>query len=162
MRARSQWTRRTSLAHAGVPVRIDGGWCVDALLGRQTRAHGDLDLAVPRAHAPRLLELLTAQGFAPRDEEQATEWNFVLADGRGNAVDVHVFAFDEHGAHVWGVAYPAASLTGTGVILGREVPCIAPEWMFRFKTAYPPAPKDRADVRALAERFGFEIPPTHR
>ena len=31
---------------AGVGWRVDGGWGVDALLGRQTRAHRDLDLAV--------------------------------------------------------------------------------------------------------------------
>jgi hypothetical protein len=33
--------------------------------------------------------------------------------------------------------------------------------MFRFKTSYPPAAKDIDDVRRLAERFGFTIPPTH-
>ncbi|SEL86726.1 nucleotidyltransferase domain-containing protein [Streptacidiphilus jiangxiensis] len=152
----------TDLDAAGVPVRIDGGWCVDALLGRETRPHPDLDLAVPREHVSALVALLSTQGFAPRGEVGATESNFVLDDGRGRAVDVHVFAFDADGAHVWGVAYPAASLTGTGVLAGQEVRCIAPEWMFRFKTAYPPAPKDRGDVRALAERFGYEIPQSHR
>jgi hypothetical protein len=32
------------LDRAGVPVWLDGGWGVDALVGRQTRAHRDLDL----------------------------------------------------------------------------------------------------------------------
>ena len=32
----------------GIRVWLDGGWCVDALLGRQTREHTDLDLAVER------------------------------------------------------------------------------------------------------------------
>jgi len=30
---------------------LDGGWAVDALLGRQTRPHGDLDIALPAAGA---------------------------------------------------------------------------------------------------------------
>ncbi|RAG83146.1 hypothetical protein DN069_23880 [Streptacidiphilus pinicola] len=54
------------------------------------------------------------------------------------------------------------ALTGTGVLVERTVRCVAPEWMFRFKTAYPPAEKDLWDVRALAEQYGSEIPATHR
>lgn len=30
----------------GITVWIDGGWGVDALLGRQTRHHEDLDIAL--------------------------------------------------------------------------------------------------------------------
>ena len=33
-----------ALAERGIDVRLDGGWGVDALLGRQTREHNDLDL----------------------------------------------------------------------------------------------------------------------
>ncbi len=31
----------------GIEVVVDGGWGVDALLGEQTRSHGDLDIALP-------------------------------------------------------------------------------------------------------------------
>jgi lincosamide nucleotidyltransferase A/C/D/E len=34
------------LDQEGVRAWLDGGWAVDALLGRQTRLHSDLDLAV--------------------------------------------------------------------------------------------------------------------
>jgi lincosamide nucleotidyltransferase A/C/D/E len=34
--------------------------------------------------------------------------------------------------------------------------------MFCFRTAYESAEKDLLDIRALADRFGFEVPPTHR
>jgi lincosamide nucleotidyltransferase A/C/D/E len=36
----------TELERLGVRIWIDGGWGVDALLGRQTRPHADLDIAV--------------------------------------------------------------------------------------------------------------------
>ncbi|GLF99742.1 nucleotidyltransferase domain-containing protein [Streptomyces yaizuensis] len=154
-----------ALAAEGVPVRIDGGWCVDALLGGQTRDHPDLDIAVDRAHAGRLRELFARWGYEVRTDRDTTDWSFVLTDGRGasaDPVDVHVYAYDEHGVIVYGVEYPWGSLTGTGVLAGREVSCVAPEWMFAFKTAYPPREKDRADVRALAAAYGFTVPESHR
>ena len=33
------------LERAGIEVWVDGGWGIDALLGLETRAHRDLDLA---------------------------------------------------------------------------------------------------------------------
>lgn len=150
------------LAADGIVVWVDGGWCVDALVGRELREHADLDLAVGRGDEPRLRAWLASRGFSPRATADASAWNYVLADVAGRAVDVHAFAFDEEGRHSWGVAYPAESLTGSATLGGRRVRCIAPQWMFRFKTAYEPAPKDLVDVSALAEVFGYEIPPSHR
>ncbi|WP_344487749.1 nucleotidyltransferase domain-containing protein [Nonomuraea monospora] len=145
----------------GVPVWIDGGWCVDALLGRQTREHSDLDLAVAREHARRLRELFGRWGYAPIPRQDTTDWSYVVAKG-SSSVDVHVFEYDDQGRNTYGIEYPHGSLTGTGVIAGQEVRCVGAEWMFRFKTAYPPQDKDLEDVRALGEAYGFEIPATHR
>ena len=36
----------------GVTASVDGGWGVDALVGRQTRPHEDLDLVVALGDAP--------------------------------------------------------------------------------------------------------------
>ena len=35
-----------AFAAADLRVWLAGGWAVDAIVGRQTRAHGDMDLAV--------------------------------------------------------------------------------------------------------------------
>ncbi|MGA1371782.1 MAG: nucleotidyltransferase domain-containing protein, partial [Pseudomonadales bacterium] len=43
-----------ALAGAGVDIWIDGGWAVDALVGRQTRPHNDLDIAVEARHVGSL------------------------------------------------------------------------------------------------------------
>ncbi|WP_232519770.1 nucleotidyltransferase domain-containing protein [Actinosynnema pretiosum] len=53
-----------------------------------------------------------------------------------------------------GVAYPAESLLGRGVIGGREVECVSAEWAVRFHDEYTGDADDRADVRALCARFG--------
>ena len=53
-----------------IEVWVDGGWGVDALLGEQTRPHGDLDIALQHADVPKLRALLEARGYrdVPRDD----------------------------------------------------------------------------------------------
>ncbi|WP_221891151.1 nucleotidyltransferase domain-containing protein [Microbispora sp. KK1-11] len=150
------------LAERGVRIWIDGGWCVDALLGRQTREHPDLDVALDRKDEEEFAEHMKGLGYTRRRDGDDTAWNYVLTDGRGRHVDVHVFEYDESGKNAYGIAYPYGSLTGQGRINGHAVDCVAPEWMFAFKTAYAPEERDLKDVHALSEKFGFEIPPTHR
>ena len=149
------------LSAHGIRVWVDGGFCVDALVGRATREHGDFDIAVERGDADRLCAVLADDGFSRLPREDSSAWSFVLSDGRRN-VDVHVFAYDASGKNVYGIEYPFGSLTGTGEIDGIEVSCVAPEWIFRFKTAYAPTAKDIADASALANHFGFAIPDSHR
>ncbi len=151
-----------ALCANGVAIWIDGGWCVDALLGVQTRGHTDLDFAVRRRDEATTRAVLIARGFANDARDERTNWNYVMKDTSGRSVDVHVFEYDEHGRNTYGVAYPHGSLTGTGTLAGREVRCVAAEWMFRFKTAYSPSDKDIHDVERLAEKFAFTVPATHR
>jgi lincosamide nucleotidyltransferase A/C/D/E len=148
------------LAARGIEVWVDGGFCVDALVGRATREHSDLDIAVERGGVDALCAALANDGLSRLPRKDSSAWSFVLGDGRRN-VDVHVFAYDEAGKHLYGIEYPFGSLTGTGEIDGIKVACVAPQWMFRFKTDYAPTAKDIADVAALADRFGFSIPDTH-
>lgn len=150
------------LADEGVVVWVDGGWCIEALVGRELREHGDLDLAVRRGDEEVLRAWLDANGFKPRSSAEDSAWSYVLSDDRGRTVDVHVFEFNSEGVHVYGIEYPADSLTGRASLAGVDVHCIAPGWMFTFKTSYTPSPKDLLDVQALADKFGYEIPPTHQ
>ena len=48
---------------------IDGGWGIDALIGRVTRAHDDLDLVVPLSRADAIAEALRPVGFTERLDE---------------------------------------------------------------------------------------------
>jgi lincosamide nucleotidyltransferase A/C/D/E len=147
-----------ALQARGVRVWIDGGWCVEALAGRSIREHSDLDLAVERGEEGQLRAWFAAEGFTPVAREGSSEWCYVVRRG-DRVVDVHVFEYDGAGGNIYGIAYPSGSLAGRGVLDGVEVECVAAPWMLKFKTAYPPAEKDRLDVRALCERFAWPVPP---
>jgi lincosamide nucleotidyltransferase A/C/D/E len=148
-------------AENGIDAVVDGGWGVDALLGRQTRRHEDLDIAIPHKDVPKLRELLSGRGFreAPRDDTR--ECNFVLGDREGNLLDVHSYTFDEHGNNIYGVAYLPEHLTGTGVIEDYPVKCIPPEWAVEFHTGYELDENDFRDVKALCEKFSIPLPPEY-
>lgn len=151
-----------TLEERGIPIWIDGGWCIDALVQRQTRDHSDLDIAVARTDAGNMRSHLEVDGFREKVQSDTTPWNYVLSDDANRVVDVHVFEFDRDGNNTYGVAYPKESLTGEGIIAGRKVRCIRADWMFKFKTAYEPTEKDLQDVQALHDTFGFDIPDSHR
>ncbi len=147
----------------GVRVWLDGGWAVDACLGEQTRRHGDLDIVVEQPDVETVTGALRAQGWSdvPRDDTRPE--NFVLGDGAGGEVDFHVIALDEAGDGVYGPPengerYPAEALSGRGVVAGRRVACISPEWLVRFHSGYEPDEDDWADVKALCDRFGIPVP----
>ena len=66
------------LDNLGIKIWVDGGWGVDALLGKQTRPHKDLDIAIQQKDIPKLRELLEAQEYKDVKLEDAKPWNFVL------------------------------------------------------------------------------------
>ena len=140
----------------GIKTHVDGGWGVDALLGKQTRPHEDLDIAVEHRDVPKLRELFASRGYKEILRDDTSAFNFVLADDFGHMVDVHSYTFDAEGNNIFGCPYPVESLTATGLIAGQRVNCVSPEWI--IKTDYEPDLNDYRDVSALCERFGLELP----
>jgi len=142
----------------GLDVCIDGGWAVDALLGEQTRPHGDLDIALPESQVGALRALMAARGFRQIQWHDSWLHNFVLRRANGETLDVHSYELKPDGSNLLGVPYTAAHLSGTGTILGSRVRCIPPEVLVRFHTGYPLDEDDWHDVRLLCERFGVQVP----
>jgi lincosamide nucleotidyltransferase A/C/D/E len=147
----------------GIKIWVGGGWGVDALLEKQTREHGDLDIAVQEKDLPVMKKLLAARAYRDKGEPHARPWNFIMEDQSGHEVDVHLITLDGAGNRVYGsaetgVAYPALSLTGRGVIAGRFVQCISPEDMVKFHSGYELDENDFHDVLALCEKFGVDVP----
>src|SRR5262245_18882143 len=153
----------TNSEYLGIQIWIDGGWGVDALLGQQTRPHKDLDIAIQQKDLPKFREFLAGRRYKEVKIEEARPHNFVLADDEGRELDVHIIVLDEKGNGIYGPAengemYPAASLTGEGVIEHQKVKCISPEWMVKFHSGYELKDKDFLDVSALCRKFGIELP----
>ncbi len=143
-----------------IDIHIDGGWGVDALLGRQTRTHADLDIAVQHKDVARIRSLLEARGYRDVPRQDASD-NFVLGDNQGHHIDIHSYTFvgvaspteNRAGNNVYGIAYPVDSLTGTGSINGHPVKCISPEWMVKFHCGYEFDEDDYRDVKSTLPTF---------
>jgi lincosamide nucleotidyltransferase A/C/D/E len=153
----------TTFEQTGIEVWVDGGWGVDAALGRETREHKDLDLVLSDRAAIEVVEILSARGYerivTPHDKDH----NFVMRDRDGREVDLHIFVYDDNGDGVYGPPedgdmIAGESLAGEGVIAGQRVRCISPEWQVRYHTGYEWDEDDRRDMSALAENFELELP----
>jgi len=152
-----------ALADHEVDVCVGGGWAVDALVGRQSRVHGDLDLWLPAARFDRAILAfvdLNIDRLYPWGDDRP--WNFVLHDGDLRRLDLHLFEeADEGWLHYGGVRgeqFPADALAGVGVIEGRTVRCESPGWSLRWHRGYAPRDEDRRDVELLCATFGFALP----
>jgi len=153
------------LEHEGIDVWLDGGWAVDALLGRQTRPHADVDIVIQQKDVAKLRDLLKAKGYDDVKRDDTSSWNFVLGDSKGHEVDVHAIVFDESGNGIYGpaernVMFPTDSLTGKGKVNGHAVRCISAEYMVKFISPwlYKKRDKDYKDVSSLCGRFGIDYP----
>ena len=142
----------------GMLVVIDGGWAVDALLGRQTRVHEDLDVAVLHVDVPKIRALLSERGFVDVPRDDTWECNFVMGDANGRLIDFHSCTFDKENRNVFGVAYEWEAWQGEGVIGGRKVRCIEPKILVDYHSGYEVDANDFHDVKLLCEKFGLAIP----
>ena len=154
-------------ALVGVRYWLDGGWGVDALLGRQTREHDDLDVAIDRADLIEATRRLADVGFTHAPEvEPGLPARYVVRDRRDRQVDLHPLTFDENGdgwqelPEARRGLYPGRQLDAVGKIGGRQVPCISAELQLEHHSGYEPTQRDLNDTIALAERFDLELPET--
>jgi lincosamide nucleotidyltransferase A/C/D/E len=144
-------------ALASSDVWLAGGWGVDALLGRQSREHRDLDLLHRCEQELAVLAALGALGY--RETLDLRPVRFVLSDGR-TELDLHPLVFAEDGSAVQAAPdgtfpYPADCFV-TGRVAGVDVPCVSVAQQVFFHRGYAPAERDLADMRALRDAFGVE------
>jgi lincosamide nucleotidyltransferase A/C/D/E len=141
-----------ALEAADCPVWLEGGWGVDALAGRQTRAHRDLDIAIDASQEAVVLTVLAGQGYSVETDGRPTRVE-LSAPERG-WVDVHPVAFGPDGDGIqsgpdgerW--VYPAASLV-SGSVAGRPVGCISAAQQIAWRTGYELRDVDRHDLAVL-------------
>lgn len=146
---------------AGVGASVAGGWAIDALLGRATREHGDLDLAVDAEDIDRAIQALGILGLRIEKDERPAR--LVLGDGR-RAVDLHPVLWDADGTGRQSTetggefVYPPGSTSSIGRIGDRAVRCLTPELLVTFHLGYEPRDVDGRDMAALAARYRLALP----
>jgi len=140
-----------SLQAAGVRVWVVGGWGVDALVGRATRRHRDLDLLVDRAAAPQACRALEAAGLR-RVELAASHVpgalmpdRIELQDARGRLIDLHPVDLSS-----WPPHRPGEGLV-VGRLSGRLVPCVDAALQEAGRRGYALADKDHRDLALLRQ-----------
>jgi lincosamide nucleotidyltransferase A/C/D/E len=138
-------------------VWVAGGWGVDALVGEQTRAHRDLDLALDADHEATVLAALAGLGYAIE-----TDWRparLELAAPGARWVDLHPVRFDAsgHGRQAdldgGGFDYPPECFV-TGVIDGITIPCLSVAQQLRFRQGYELRDVDHHDIALLRDYSG--------
>lgn len=152
------------LKSVDVPVWIDGGWGVDALLREQTRPHDDFDIVIRHTDQEALNQVMERAGFRILGFDGPH--NFVLIDDEKHELDVHLVDLastrtDERGIEVYGpngLPYEAGSLEGTGTILDRQVDCVGAEFRYGYYSGFDLTKGQIRDVIAMHERFGFPLP----
>lgn len=155
-----------ALHAAGVAPKVDGGWGIDALAGRQTRDHADLDVSISVTRLNDAIVVLSGEGYAhDAGALPGLPARYPMRDAVGRQVDLHLLTFDDHGngwqkltnGDAWS-CYPASEWT-TGIIDGENVPCISADLQHRFHLGWEWDAKARHDMKLLRDLFGFPFPP---
>jgi len=159
----------TDMEEHGIRLWLVGGWGVDALLGRQTRHHHDVDVLVEVKSLECLRQRLDDLGYAFRylweDETwwvHDASWSgpeehptaFVYGHSKGREIDVHVLRMEEDGAVVtlWNASHRLTTdgLQGRGLVAGHCVRCLTADMQRTAHTGYElPAPHV-VDLQLLA------------
>jgi hypothetical protein len=149
------------------PWGIAGGWAIDLFLGRESRPHSDIDVAVLRddqrqlrshlsdGHAEkviahRLSEWAAHEWLAPPVHEVHITWpdgfhlEFLLNE-QDRAAGEWVFRRDERIRRSMAAAF----------VKGAHVPYLAPELVLLYKSKAPSS-KDHADLEAVLPHLEAE------
>lgn len=132
-------------------VWIGGGRGIDALVGKQTRDQGDLDLKHRQEQEAAVVTALAAAGFAETLDRRPVRFVVTARDGR--EIDLHPLVFAEDGSAVQPSPEPSrpfeypSSCFVTGTISGTTVPCLPADQQVYFHQGYEPGPE--ADRRCL-------------
>ncbi len=152
------------LADEGVRCWVVGGWGIDALLGRQTREHQDLDVLLVRSEHARAWHLLHRAGFSlayrwgeNQDDAEGGPggalWPtaYVLTDDEGGQIDVHVLRDDLTPMWITDRALDTGALDASGAIDGLTVACLSAPAQRLAHTGYELPAEQRRDLQLLDE-----------
>ncbi|MEI8410379.1 MULTISPECIES: glycosyltransferase [unclassified Kribbella] len=142
------------LAVAEVDVWVDGGWGVDALVGRQTRVHADLDLGVARPDLDAAIAALASAGYAVSDDRYREVTVQLTHTVDGQRVDLHPSTPHPDGGseqldfddNVYYIPPPVVGRIGE-----RQVRCLPLSTQLHTHQGYVLTPQDEHDLDLLHE-----------
>lgn len=142
-----------ALDAGGIDYWVDGGWGIDALLGRQTREHRDLDLGVGLEDVPRIETLL------PQFRRESAESGLLLKDERGHVVDLLLVERSEAG-ELWQqlpgrrrLCYEERETRASGFIGDRRVRCASLTLQLKHHDHPDATDQDRLGLEALERKL---------
>jgi lincosamide nucleotidyltransferase A/C/D/E len=143
-----------ALDTVGCRYWLEGGWGVDALVGRQTRPHRNLDVDFDAAYEAQALAVLQQTGYVVETDWRPNRVELV-APARGR-VDMHPLVLDEDGSArqaALGGGYHRfdRSWFTVGELGGRSVPCVNVEAQRLLREGYEHRAVDRHDLELLKE-----------
>lgn len=136
---------------------LDGGWGVDVLLGRQTRAHRDIDIDFDSRRTGELLEALQGEGYVI-----TTDWRparIELYHPERSYIDIHPLLLAEDGtakqADLEGGWYLfEADYFAKAAFAGKTIPCISAKGQKAFHAGYELREVDLHDIRNIERLLG--------
>ena len=139
---------------------ITGGWAVDALVGRATRPHRDLDVIVEAGACDALVQWLRGRGY-----EVVVDWLPIRVELRRGrcGVDLHPMEVDGRGDGVQAgfgtqvFEHRAADRT-RGRIGGRRVVVATAARLMELHRGYEPRPEDLHDIALLRRLLQSDEP----
>jgi lincosamide nucleotidyltransferase A/C/D/E len=141
-----------ALDAGGIEYWLVGGWGIDALVGRETRTHRDLDLGVSLDDVARIETLLPQ---FRRDSEEEWPGFLLLKDERGRAVDL-LLVERSQGGQLWQqfaggrrVSHAESETRATGYIGGRSVRCASVALQREHHNHPDATDQDRIDIEML-------------
>ena len=161
----------SALEADALPFCLAGGWGVDALVGRQSRSHDDLDIVIDNYEHDlhRAVDALAPLGFKLVASFERRAWmpkNSVLEDDAGRRVDLDSLnwqllarEFGPPGAD--GAArkeFEHRRAFTEGTVGGQRVPCLSAEVQLLYHTLFELTLPHRHDVKLLRDEFGATVP----
>jgi lincosamide nucleotidyltransferase A/C/D/E len=159
-----------ALASAAVPFYLAGGWGVDALVGRQSRSHDDLDVVIDDYDhdLARAVDALKPLGYELVATYERRAWmpkNTVLEDDTGRGVDLDSLNWELLAREFGPPASEAADRASfehrvftEGTVAGKRVRCLSADVQLLFHTLFDLNVPHVHDVTLLREELGASVP----
>ena len=150
-----------ALETAGCQPCLAGGWGIDALLGRITRRHDDIDVIIDQGTDTAAQRALAELGYCEvRTGVAAGPYmpvRTVVRDPPGRTVDLLPMSLSALGElPAAGSGDASHEVVVVGTIRGASFRCLSASVQLMFHEGYEHGPEERQDVALLREYLGLD------